>query len=140
MKSKMLLRLLSGPSKWLLTIGLVAACLAALAWLWLGWHRGKTVIPSHTYQLVDGRMDDWKAVGGDWTIANGVIYNNSNERGSKLLTGSSTWGDYAVNTDVRFEGVNADIGVIIRTNDEKKKVPTPTTGTTSVSAPWMERW
>jgi hypothetical protein len=44
-------------------------------------------------------MDEWKAVGGDWTIANGVIYNNSNERGSKLLTGSSAWGDYAVNAD-----------------------------------------
>ncbi len=65
-------------------------------------------------------MDEWRAVGGDWKIANGVIYNKSYERGSKLLTGSSTWGDYAVNADVRFEGDNADIGVIIRTNDEKK--------------------
>jgi uncharacterized membrane protein len=92
MNPKMLLRLLSGPSKWLLTIGLVAACLAILAWLWIGWRRAKIVIPSHSYQLVDGRMDEWKSVGGDWTIANGVIYNNSNERGSKLLTGSSAWG------------------------------------------------
>ena len=66
-------------------------------------------------------MDEWRAVGGDWTIANGVIYNHSNERGSKLLTGSSAWGNYAVNTDVRFEGANADIGVIIRTNDEKSE-------------------
>jgi signal transduction histidine kinase len=121
MNSKMQLRLLSKPSKWLLTIGLVSACLAILAWQWLGWHRAKIVIPSHSYQLVDGRMDEWRAVGGDWTIANGVIYNHSNERGSKLLTGSPAWGDYAVNTDVRFEGVNADIGVIIRTNDEKKE-------------------
>lgn len=36
-------------------------------------------------------MDEWKAVGGDWTIANGVIYNNSNERGSKLLWTDRIW-------------------------------------------------
>jgi len=95
--------------------------MATLAWLWFGWPRTKNVVPSHSYQLLDGRMDEWKAVGGDWTIANGVIYNKSNERGSKLLTGSSAWGDYAVNADVQFEGDNADIGVIIRTNDEKKE-------------------
>ena len=115
------MRLLSPASKWFLTIGLVSACMATLAWLWFGWPRTKNVVPSHSYQLLDGRMDEWKAVGGDWTIANGVIYNKSNERGSKLLTGSSAWGDYAVNADVQFEGDNADIGVIIRTNDEKKE-------------------
>jgi signal transduction histidine kinase len=117
----MQLRLLSGSSKWLLTIGLVSACLALLGWLSLGWHRSKIVIPLHTYQLADGRMDEWRAVGGDWKISSGIIYNNSNERGSKLLTGSTAWGNYAVNTDVRFEGANADIGVIIRTNDEKSE-------------------
>jgi hypothetical protein len=58
------------------------------------------VVPSHSYQLLDGKMDEWKAVGGDWTIANGAIYNKSYERGSKLLTGSSGWGDYTVSADV----------------------------------------
>ena len=116
-----IVRLISAASKWLLTIGLVSACMATLAWSWLGWPRAKSVVPSHSYQLLDGRMDEWKAVGGDWTIANGVIYNNSNERGSKLLTGSSAWGDYTVSADVQFEGDNADIGVIIRTSDEKKE-------------------
>jgi signal transduction histidine kinase len=66
-------------------------------------------------------MAGWKAVGGNWEIANGAIYNHSHERGSKLLTGSSEWGNYAVNADVQFNGDNADMGVIIRTNDEKKE-------------------
>jgi len=114
-------RLLSAASKWLLTIGLVVACLATLAWWWLGWTRAKNVVPSHSYPLLDGRMDEWKAVGGNWTIANGAIYNKSYERGSKLLTGSSAWGDYTVSADVSFEGSNADIGIIIRTSDEKKE-------------------
>jgi hypothetical protein len=76
MSPKMQLRLLSGSSKWLLTIGLVSAGLAILGWLSLGLHRSKIVIPSHTYQLADGRMDEWRAVGGDWKISSGIIYNN----------------------------------------------------------------
>ena len=115
------MRLLSATSKWLLTIGLASACLATVVWLWHGWPRAKSVVPSHSYQLLDGRMDEWRAVGGDWKIANGAIYNESYERGSKLLTGSSAWGDYTVSADVSFEGDNADIGIIIRTSDEKKE-------------------
>jgi signal transduction histidine kinase len=95
--------------------------MAFIAWSWLRWHRAGSQVPVHSYQLQAGRMDEWRAVGGNWQIANGVIYNNSYERGSKLLTGSSAWGNYKVNADIRFEGDNADMGVIIRTNNEKKE-------------------
>jgi signal transduction histidine kinase len=114
-------RLLSAASKWILTIGFVSAWLTIIAWLWFCSRYANSVVPSHSYQLLDGQMDEWKAVGGNWTITNGVIYNNSYDHGSKLLTGSSAWEDYTVNAGIRFDGDNADIGAIIRTNDEKKK-------------------
>lgn len=104
-----------------LAMGLAFSCLALIAWSWLRWHRAGIEVPVHSYQLQTGRMDEWKAVGGNWQIANGVIYNNSYERGSKLMTGSSAWGNYKVNADIQFERDNADMGVIIRSNSEKKE-------------------
>lgn len=100
---------------------LTLSCMAFIAWSWLRWHRAGSEVPAHSYQLQAGRMDEWRAVGGNWKIANGVIYNNSYERGSKLMTGSSAWGNYQVSADIRFEGNNADIGLIIRANNEKKE-------------------
>lgn len=81
----------------------------------------ETPVSARTFELQTGRMDDWTAVGGSWGIAQGAIFNSSHERGSKLLTGLSTWGDYTVSADIRFEGDNADMGVILRTSDEKKE-------------------
>jgi signal transduction histidine kinase len=69
-------------------------------------------------------MDEWTAVGGTWEIADGVIRNNSAERGAKLLAGSSDWRNYTLNADIRFDGGGADMGVIIRSNDEEEGVDT----------------
>jgi signal transduction histidine kinase len=69
-------------------------------------------------------MDEWTAVGGTWEIAGGVIRNNSAERGAKLLAGSTDWRNYTLNADIRFDGGGADMGVIIRSNDEKEGVDT----------------
>jgi signal transduction histidine kinase len=69
-------------------------------------------------------MDEWTAVGGTWEIAGGVIRNNSAERGAKLLAGSSDWRNYTLNADIRFDGGGADMGVIIRSNDEEEGVDT----------------
>jgi signal transduction histidine kinase len=69
-------------------------------------------------------MDEWTAVGGTWEIAGGVIRNNSAERGAKLLAGSSDWRNYTLNADIKFDGGGADMGVIIRSNDEKEGVDT----------------
>ena len=69
-------------------------------------------------------MDEWQAVGGTWEIADGVIRNNSAERGAKLLTGSSAWRNYTLNADIRFDGEGADMGIVIRSNDEQEGVDT----------------
>ena len=107
--------------KRLLAIGCVIASLSVVIWLWLHWRQEEGIIPRHTYELRAGRMDEWKAVGGNWGISDGTIYNRTYDRGSKFITGSSAWGDYTVTADLRFNGDNADMGIIIRTSDEKKE-------------------
>jgi signal transduction histidine kinase len=112
---------LSKTAKWFLAAGFSCAGLVLIPGIWHYLHRADSAVPSHSYQFQAGKMNEWKAVGGNWQINNGVIFNNSYERGSKLLTGSSTWGNYRVNADIQFENDNADLGVIIRSNSEKKE-------------------
>jgi signal transduction histidine kinase len=104
--------------------GLAFLCLAFGTWLWLQRRHANSVVPAHSYHLQSGRMDEWKAVGGAWEVDNGVIRDNSTERGAKLLTGSSGWKNYTLNADIRFDGAGADMGVIVRANDEKEGVDT----------------
>jgi signal transduction histidine kinase len=111
-------------TKRLLAIGLACACLVLGTWSWSHWRRANSVVPSHSYQLQAGRMDEWTAVGGTWEIDDGVIRNNSSERGAKLLTGSKDWRNYTLNADIRFDGGGADMGVILRANDEIEGVDT----------------
>jgi signal transduction histidine kinase len=66
--------------------------------------------------------DDWQAFGGTWQFANGVMSNNSDERGAKLMNGSSQWADYVVEADVLLLGEYGDAGIIIRANDEEEGV------------------
>lgn len=108
---------------WLLgVLGCVCACVV------LGWtvrqHRIDSQVPTHTYELQAAHMGDWTPIGGSWQTENGVLYNVSAARGAKLLTGSTAWRNYTVTADVRFGGTNADMGVIVRTNDEKEGTDT----------------
>ena len=108
--------------KWPLAFGLIAACLVFVALIWLNWRRTENFVPSHSWALQSGQMSEWKAYGGSWEMANGVVRSDSYERGAKLLSGSRNWGNYTLNVDMRFEGVAADMGVIIRANDESEGV------------------
>lgn len=67
-------------------------------------------------------MNEWTRFGGSWEIADNAIKSNSYERGAKLLAGSKSWSNYTVNADIWFEGPAADMGVVIRTNDELEGV------------------
>jgi signal transduction histidine kinase len=117
-----LLRL--ATSRWLLVVGLIAAGLAFVPWSWPQWHRAETVVPLHSFVLQTDRMGEWKAIGGEWKIADGVIHNYSAERGAKLLAGSSDWKNYTLNADIQFEGGGVDMGVTIRSNNEMEGVDT----------------
>jgi hypothetical protein len=68
------------------------------------------------------KQDDWQAFGGTWQYAGGVMSNNSDERGAKLMNGAEYWTDYSVEADVLLLGQYGDAGLIIRATDEEKGV------------------
>ena len=67
-------------------------------------------------------QEDWQAFGGTWQYADGVLTNNSDERGAKLMTGPSYWTNYSVEADVLLLGQYGDAGLIIRSSDEETGV------------------
>jgi signal transduction histidine kinase len=58
----------------------------------------------------------WSALGGTWEIAGGAMRNDSNDRGAKLLTGSSSWKDYLVEGDLQLLGTGS-VGLLARISD-----------------------
>jgi signal transduction histidine kinase len=68
------------------------------------------------------KQEDWQAFGGTWQYADGVMTNNSDERGAKLMTGSADWTNYSVDADVLLLGQYGDAGLIIRASDEETGV------------------
>ena len=107
----------------ILAVALALTGLASAAWSGrLHWHRAENAVASHTYQLQADRINEWTPFGGSWEMADGAVRSNSFERGAKLLAGSGKWSNYTLTTDIWFEGPAADMGVVIRTNDEAEGV------------------
>jgi len=102
----------------------LAIVLVALSMWWVHRRKIEAVVPRHTYQLTPGHLGEWQPVGGQWRMADGIVYNDSHERGAKLLTGSTDWKNYRLAADFRFSGTNADMGAIVRTNHEKEGTDT----------------
>lgn len=69
-----------------------------------------------------GKADEWRALGGTWELVNGVMRNDSDERGAKLLTGSPYWHNYSIEADVNLLGISGDAGLIIRSSNEEEGV------------------
>lgn len=69
-----------------------------------------------------GTSSEWTALGGVWELGNGVMRNDSDERGAKLMTGSPYWHNYSIEGDIRLLGINGDAGLIIRSGNEEKGV------------------
>lgn len=87
-------------------------------WSWLHWGSAKNEVPTHSFPFQAREMGEWKAIGGSWNMQKDVVLSLSNERGAKLLAGSPDWGNYTLVSDLRFEGPAADMGIVIRSNDE----------------------
>lgn len=64
--------------------------------------------------FVQNNASEWTAYGGSWQLQNGVMVNLSDERGAKLITGSSRWRNYQVSTDLKLIGHGGDVGVLVR--------------------------
>lgn len=69
-----------------------------------------------------GKADEWQAFGGMWELKDGAMRNESDERGAKLLTGSTNWHDYSLEADVQLLGHDGDAGLIVRSTDEEEGV------------------
>jgi len=102
----------------LLACVLVFTGLSLAGWFSLHRHLRQAMVPAHVYQLQPENRKEWSRFGGSWEMADGAVKSNSYERGAKLLAGSKYWSNYMVTTDIWFEGPAADMGVVIRTNDE----------------------
>ncbi len=83
----------------------------------------RSPIEVHSYQdsFARGNADEWTALGGTWELVNGLMRNDSDERGAKLITGSPDWRNYSVEADVSLLG-QGDAGLIIRSGREEEGV------------------
>lgn len=68
--------------------------------------------------FAQNKSDEWHAYGGSWAVRNGMMRNESDERGARLVTGDPRWGDYRLDADLRFLSTGGDMGVVVRSNDE----------------------
>jgi signal transduction histidine kinase len=118
MAESAIMRLSAATLAKLLAGVLVVTGISLAAWLWLHGRLADTKVPARTYSLQPANIHEWTRFGGSWEIADGAVKSDSSERGAKLLAGSSYWSNYTVNTDIWFDGPAADMGVVIRTNDE----------------------
>jgi len=78
--------------------------------------------PCYHDAFAQEKQDEWRAFGGTWQIINGFMQNSSDERGAKLLTGSTDWSDYKIDADVQMLGEAGDAGLVIRTTAEEEGV------------------
>jgi len=107
-------------------LSLIAGCAGVAALLLLGstrlYHSVAGRRPFSPESISLEKQDDWQAFGGTWQYSEGIMRNNSDERGAKLLTGSTGLSDYSVEADVLLLGEYGDAGLIIRASDEEEGV------------------
>ncbi len=95
---------------------IVGAAVAAVVLL-----HHKPSLPYHDSFVTDD-ASEWVPLGGSWELSSGAVYNRSDERGAKLLSGSSDWKDYQLDADLKLIGHEGDVGIAVRTADEERGV------------------
>ncbi len=97
--------------RWSLFTVIVAGGLLAAALIFPWRTGGRLPYQDH---FSDGRMDEWVSYGGNWQIMNGAVSNNSDDTGTKMVTGQENTADYRMDADVRLTSTFGDAGVIVR--------------------------
>jgi signal transduction histidine kinase len=115
------MKLLSSHRRAVLTTLALCGGVAIALFSWRGLARSP--IETHSYQasFEAGKTDEWTALGGTWELMNGLMRNDSDERGAKLITGSHHWKNYSVEADISLLG-QGDAGLIIRSGNEEEGV------------------
>ena len=98
--------------KWAFFGAAIAICLATLFPLAIARHT-HTPLPYHD-SFSSNSAREWQAFGGVWQLSGGTIFNRSDERGAKLITGSRNWSNYRMQADLQMIGNGGDIGIIVR--------------------------
>ena len=111
-----------GTTRWVfVAAGLLGIALLAAALAWLYWPSPTRGLPYRdTFAL--GKADEWTAFGGTWELVNGAMRNDSDERGAKLLTGSTNWQNYSIEADMMLLGLGGDAGLVVRSSGEEEGV------------------
>lgn len=115
------MRITAKQSRLFVAVSLSAALAVVLAAVWLHHHSPSKGLP-YRDTFSEGRADEWKAFGGTWELASGTMRNDSDERGAKLLTGSTRWRDYSIEADIMLLGLGGDAGLVIRSSGEEEGV------------------
>jgi signal transduction histidine kinase len=111
-------------SKWRFTFVLIASCIGftLIAFVLIAYlHLPKRGLPYHD-SFTTGKADEWEAFGGTWTVDDGGMRNDSDERGAKLMAGSPYWNNYLLEADIKLLGEDGDAGLVIRASDEEQGV------------------
>ncbi len=104
----------------LVSLGVIAA--AAIAVL----SRSQAHLPYRwslsSANLASGNIHGWHAYDDSWRLVDGVIANNSDARGAKLMSGSPQWSDYSLDANIELLGDSGDAGLVVRSSDEERGV------------------
>lgn len=111
-----------GTKRYLILVLIGAAALVLLAIAIIAYRSIMRRGPTRPEVISLEKQDAWQAFGGTWQFADGVMTNNSDERGAKFMTGSDYWTNYSVEADVLLLGQYGDAGLIIRASDEETGV------------------
>jgi len=105
-----------------LLLGGILAILLALLAGWMLWitNPGRGLPYSSGFDKQEAT--EWTSFGGTWSVRDGIMRNSSDERGSKLVTGSTYWRNYVLEADLRFLGISGDVGLISRSGNEETGV------------------
>lgn len=105
----------------ILLSALVASVVGLGTLAWIG-PMADTLRMEHFNRQNSSSQSIWKAYGGAWQLANGAVSNNSGDRGTKLVAGSTDWRNYTFSVELHFDGDHGDMGVIMRSSHEEEGV------------------
>jgi signal transduction histidine kinase len=105
----------------LISLSLIGLLIATALCLFAYWRSPGRGLPYHD-SFAAAKAEEWKALGGTWEVVNGSMRNDSDERGAKLLTGSTHWQNYSIEADVMLLGLGGDAGLIVRSSNEEQGV------------------
>lgn len=98
----------------------IAAIISGIFWRFYFYHP-QHHLPYHD-SFAANIADEWQGFGGTWSIVDGTMRNDSDDRGAKLLAGSTKWKNYVLSGDVKLLGTDGDAGFIVRSSNEEEGV------------------